>query len=451
MKVQVSGIIASDEASRELNQNLREMTLLNKISHLVTSSISLDDMVQATVNGIAEYLEPDLIIFFLKEDASLPLLVVGPQDSRYKFDSVPAHCIGECLCGLAAQDGQPKYSFDISIDPRCTMLECKEAGLQSFAALPLKNDNLVIGVLGLASANPRDFEKQSKLLETLAAEISLSLRNSLLLEEARKRNDELSKEVAARKHAEAELRRAHAELARRVEERTAELERAKDNLRFLTTQILSAQEKERQRISYELHDGLGQSLTVLKMQLRDIQKKMPLNGREREEFEVALNYINDIVESVRRTSKALSPSILKDMGLPTSLRQLFVETCNLQEMECSINTDDINSLLSPEAQIIIYRIFQEILNNIVKHAQASHIELGIKRLDDGVKFSARDNGIGFDVDQILDISLKDRGMGLAYMEEQIRMLGGILSIRSKEGEGTKINFTVPFSGVNEPG
>ena len=203
-------ITARKQAEDELNQKLREMTLLNKISHLVSSSISLEHMVHATVNGIAEYLDTDLVLFFLKEDASLPLLVVGPQDSRYKFDSVPVHCIGECLCGLAAQDGQPKYSQDISTDPRCTMVECKEAGLQSFAALPLKSVDQVIGILGLASGTPRDFEKQSQLLETIAAEISIGLKHALLLEEATKRTEELSQEVAERSRAEEALRESEA-------------------------------------------------------------------------------------------------------------------------------------------------------------------------------------------------------------------------------------------------
>jgi PAS domain S-box-containing protein len=205
-------ITESKRAGEELNQNLRKMTLLNKISHLISSSISLEDMVNAAVNGIAEYLDADLVIFFLKEDAKLPLLIIGPQDSRYKIDSMPSHCVGECLCGLAAQDGKPTYSQDISTDPRCTMVECKKAGLRSFAALPLKSGNRVIGILGLASAAPRDFEKESSLLETLAAEISLCLRNSLLLEEATRRTEELSQEVTEHKRTEEALRKSEEEI-----------------------------------------------------------------------------------------------------------------------------------------------------------------------------------------------------------------------------------------------
>jgi PAS domain S-box-containing protein len=437
----------------KLKQNLREITLLNNISHLVSSNIPLKHMVHATVNGIAEYLGADLVILFLKEDRNLPLLSVGPQDSRYKLDSVPAHCLGECLCGLAALDGHPKYSYDISTDARCTMLECKGAGLRSFAALPLKSGGRVIGVLGLASALPRDFEKQSQLLETLAAEISLGFKNSLLLEEAMKRNDELLQQINARKKAEVELRHAHDALEFRVEERTVELGRAnmeikksEERMRFLTSKILSAQEQERKRISYELHDNLGQSLVALKLELRTIQRMMPPSGPEKEAFESTLNELNNIVENVRRISMGLSPLMLEDLGLVRGLKTLFEEICNLEDIDCSFALEEISSLLSSDRQIIIYRICQEIFGNAIKHAKASRIKLSIQNYDGGVQFSIMDNGIGFDVDQTMSSHLEGHGMGLVYMEEQVRMLGGTINIKSKKGKGTKTIINVPFNG-----
>ncbi len=268
----------------------------------------------------------------------------------------------------------------------------------------------------------------------------------------------IGQDITERKQAEEALRRAHDELEKRVKERTAELERtnealrqSEENLRILTSQTLTAQEQERKRISYELHDGLGQSLTVLKLHLRTIQRMMPPSGPERDEFESALNYTNSIVENVRRLSKGLSPLMLEDLGLPTGLMNLFEETCKLEGIDCSFEMDDINTLLSSQAQIIIYRVCQAILNNATKHAHTSRIELGIQRMDSGVQFSVMDNGIGFDVAQTLTSSLKDRGMGLAYMDEQVRMLGGTISIRSKKGEGTTIKITVPFLGRGEEG
>lgn len=248
-----------------------------------------------------------------------------------------------------------------------------------------------------------------------------------------------------------QLLRLNEELKQRVEERTSDLTRAnaalqqsEENLHFLTSQTLSAQEKERKRISHELHDSLGQSLTVLKLQLRGIQKMMPSTGQEKEEIESTLNYVNSIIENVRRLSKALSPQLLEDLGLSTALSQLFDETCELQEIKCFLTTDDISELFPSETQVIIYRIIQEILNNIIKHAKANRIEFGVKKWNEKVQFWVNDDGIGFNLNHTLTSSLKYRGLGLAYMEEQARMLNGVLAIRSKEGEGTWINLTVPF-------
>jgi PAS domain S-box-containing protein len=261
------------------------------------------------------------------------------------------------------------------------------------------------------------------------------------------------RDITERKKAEELLHQAYYELERRVKERTADLERAnealqlsEENLRFLTSKILSVQEKERKRIAYELHDGLGQSLAVLKLQLRAIQRMMPQTGREKDKLESTLNYLNELIENVRRISKALSPALLEDLGLPAGLMQLFEETCKLQGIGCSFNIDDVDALFSFEDKIIIYRMFQAILSNITKHAKATQIELGIQRLDGRVQFSVSDNGIGFNIDQTLGRSIKERGMGLGYMEEQARMLGGALNIMSKEWKGTRINITVSFSG-----
>jgi len=205
-----SGIILETtdrkRAEEKLSQNLREMTLLHRVSHLVSSSLSLNDVVQAIVAGIKETLDPDLVIIFLKHNESLHLRVVSPKNSPFKPDFVTAHRVGECLCGLAAQDGQPIYSFDISTDPCCDWEECKKAGLRSFAALPLKSGDQVLGVLSLASNKPRNFAQEAPFLETLAVEISLGLRNSLLLEDATIRADELAQEISEHQQTEAALR-----------------------------------------------------------------------------------------------------------------------------------------------------------------------------------------------------------------------------------------------------
>ncbi len=258
------------------------------------------------------------------------------------------------------------------------------------------------------------------------------------------------RDITERKRTEEALRRTQDELEERVRKRTADLKKAYDriqkseeDLRFLATQLLTAQEQERNRISYELHDDVGQSLTVLKMQLRAAEKHLPEGSKAKQDLEVARNYLNHTVETVRRISKALSPSILVDLGLIKALKHLFKETC--REIKCTLHADDVDGLFSPEAQITIYRIFQEILNNIVKHARANHLKLNIKKLEKSVQFWVTDNGEGFDVEEALSGKIKDRGLGLTSMKERVNMLGGSFNIESEEGRGTTITINVPFS------
>jgi signal transduction histidine kinase len=106
--------------------------------------------------------------------------------------------------------------------------------------------------------------------------------------------------------------------------------------------------------------------------------------------------------------------------------------------------DDMANLFSAEAEIVIYRIFQEILTNIGKHAQATRIEIVIKKTEQGVHFSVKDNGTGVDMKKILARTANSRGIGLGSMEERVRMLDGTLQLWSEEGKGTKISFVLPI-------
>ena len=228
---------------------------------------------------------------------------------------------------------------------------------------------------------------------------------------------------------------------KRMEEALKNSER---RLHYLTSQLLTTQERERKRISHELHDDMGQSLMVLKMQMRAVERKLPPDLRDAMDgFSDALNYVDSIIDNIRRISQDLRPSILEDMGLSTALRRLFDEFCKRQEIEYSLDMDDIENSFSPEAEINIYRIIQEVLTNIGKHAQAKAIEMAIKKCGKSIHFNISDNGTGFELEQVLARTFK--GMGLESMEERLRMLDGTLELWSEKGKGTKISFILPIN------
>jgi PAS domain S-box-containing protein len=226
------------------------------------------------------------------------------------------------------------------------------------------------------------------------------------------------------------------------------LRESEKKLRLLSSHLLTAQETERRRVSRELHDELGQALIALKHQLRSVERKLPKGETTlREDFESTLTYIDHIIENVRRLSRDLSPSLLEELDLSAALQRLMDDFTRRYKINISLDLADIDGCFTEKAQIIVYRIFQEALTNIAKHAQATHVSIVAKKQDHGFSFLVEDNGKGFDVKKAMMRNSSEKGLGLAAMDERTWMLGGTLEIRSQEGEGTKLNFTLPICKV----
>jgi PAS domain S-box-containing protein len=221
---------------------------------------------------------------------------------------------------------------------------------------------------------------------------------------------------------------------------------AEKKLRFFSNQLISAQERERKRISIELHDELGQALVGLKFQMSDLKKKLARGLKEgREDLEKMLLYLDQVTENVRRLSRDLSPTILEHLGLDAALCWLFDQFSKEAGITVSERGGSLGNRFSKEQELIIYRIFQEALTNIRKHARARRVTIAASDRKDGVSLVVEDDGQGFNLREVVSASITERGLGLASMDERARMAGGTFKITSRKGKGTKITFTIPPS------
>ena len=279
-------------------------------------------------------------------------------------------------------------------------------------------------------------------------------------------------DITERKRVEAALKAAHDEMEQKVKDRTAELrlmvaqlqaevttrlhteaslKESEARLRHLSARLLNAQEGERKRLAAELHDELGHALLTIKLQLRALERGLtPEQKTLADDIEGLHSFIDSVLDSVRRLYLDLSPGNLEDLGLTGALRQMLDEFAKQhRDIRWQVRLDNLDREFPTLTQTFIYRIVQEILTNIGKHAKPSRVSVRVKRNPTAARFTVEDNGCGFDTSQIHSLNDPNRGLGLAAMEERVRMQGGTLEIISRENQGTRIAFTLPLGSGRE--
>ena len=229
-----------------------------------------------------------------------------------------------------------------------------------------------------------------------------------------------------------------------------EQRRLQENLRYYVSEILKAQENERLRIARELHDDTAQALTGVSRRLDMLSSEDGVPPEVAERVDQLREQTDNILNSVRRFSQDLRPPVLDDLGLLPALKWLLV---NLEEQDgigANIRIVGEPYRLERDAELALFRIAQEALSNVRKHAQASAVEFLLDYRDGQIRMSVADNGAGFDLPQSRG-DVKDTGkLGLIGMQERARLLGGTLEVRSEMGQGTSVTCCVPGSLVEAP-
>ncbi len=250
-------------------------------------------------------------------------------------------------------------------------------------------------------------------------------------------NKLLQRYVRDRESAAQALRDANQHLNLLVEQRTAELTE-------LSQHLIRVSEEEKASLARELHDTLGSSLTAINMDLNWIQRKLPQEARGvRERLQRVLQMMAETVELKHEVIEGLRPSHLDNLGLAFALRSHCQEFTRRTGMPCQFDVEEDFDELDPAWSIALYRIAQEALTNIAKHAQATQVHIELRRMADGLRLRITDNGVGF-AEEALS---KPKSHGVVGMRERMRQLGGRFQIQhSPVGKGTLVEAFIPGSG-----
>jgi signal transduction histidine kinase len=249
-----------------------------------------------------------------------------------------------------------------------------------------------------------------------------------------KRNRELEAEITERKRAEDALRRSEQHYQRLFNEAQA----MQENLRDLSNKILYTQEEERRRISRELHDEVGQSLTAISVTLATLK-----NNGATAKLAGAQRLLRETMETVHDFARELRPALLDELGLLPALRSYLKAFAGRTGMRVHFHGNPVAEKLANQKKTVLFRIAQECLTNVCKHARASQVAVAIRKFQNGVCMEITDDGRSFKTGAAT--SARSRGrLGLLGMQERVRLVNGQFAIKPQPGKGTTVRVVIPF-------
>ena len=277
------------------------------------------------------------------------------------------------------------------------------------------------------------------------------------------------RDITARNQAEGALANVSKELERRVDDRTNELltanrlmkkmldegkrseeklRKSRERLRNFSGRLQSLLEEERTRISREIHDELGQSLTALKLDLSLIRRKILSDGLAEESGKVheIEQSVSRIIRTVRKIATDLRPGILDELGVVAAIKWVAKNFQGRTGISCKVVVEGTGRISDSARATTIFRIVQEALTNVMRHAAASQVKVSLEKKGDTLIVEVRDNGIGIKEEMIFD----SKSLGLVGIRERVLLLGGEASISGKPGEGTLVRVILPIEEGENP-
>lgn len=207
-----------------------------------------------------------------------------------------------------------------------------------------------------------------------------------------------------------------------------------------TKAVLNAEEAERKRISGELHDGLGQMFSAVKMNLSALADHIQFEDHHAEKmFDKTLLLVDESCKEVRVISHQMAPNILLKSGLATAVRD-FIDKIDARKLKVNLSTLGLNERLDQNVEMVLYRVIQEAVNNVIKHAEANSLDIQLSKDEEGINAMIEDNGKGFDSNSVNDFE----GIGLKNIKSRVEYLKGQVDFSSTQGAGTLVAIFIPL-------
>jgi PAS domain S-box-containing protein len=405
---QAAAAIENARLYGETASRARELQALYEASLDLPGRLDFPDLLTAVVSRALELLEADRGGFLLYDESRDDLelaAAVGPDRDR-----IGARVkMGEGAWGRAAQSSKPLVVTDY-LARQGTSHQAHAAKLSSMLSVPLRRGDGLLGVLYLEILDSRRrFRQRDVRLATLFAnQAAIAMENARLL-------------ATVREH--------------------------RSDLRELSAQLINAQEEERKRISRELHDELGQTLTAMSIDLAIIKTALPAepNPLVMERLNETSELVDQTLDQIRDLSLELRPSLLDDLGLVPALRWYVNGYAERGSVDVQLETIGLDDRLSPAMETVLYRVCQEALTNVARHAQASRVHVRLERTEDGITAVIEDNGVGFDAEQPAAPGSPRRGVGLLGIRERVSSQGGSIRVESRPESGTRLIVKIPLA------
>lgn len=344
-----------------------------------------------------------------------------------------------------------KFSTSSSEDQRRVMRNtCHRYGYETIALIPIRYRGRTLGLIHIADRKANKLSKNSiEMLETAALQLGTAIKRVQAEQALKDSHNKLEKRVDERTKM---LLQTKDKLVLEVERRRhyeQELLRFQQRLRELSSRLIRVEARERRRIATEIHDRIGQTLAVIKMQLGAVQAEFEFQD-PKEKIEYIRELVSYTIRDVRTLTFELSPPILYELGLKAALEWLAESLRKKNELRIEVLVEGSDGKMLDDMRAFIFRICSELLLNVLKHAEAKSARVAIRIDADLITARITDDGAGFDLTLLQEgFDPSEHGFGLFSIKQQLQLYGGTLEINSVPKQGSAVTITLPRANNTE--